>query len=111
MVDYPTDIALNEHKDVFIDDGNDIATVTGEKQLIQSVAINVFDETFASIGAPLSGEEIASIESDIFDALDTDPQISTVQSVRVDSYNVDEGSVTVTVETVANDDFTLPIAI
>lgn len=100
-----TDLGLNENKDVYIDSSNDLGLVSGIDQLTQSVGIDVFDETSQLIGNKLTGQQIGRIESQITAALNDDPQLADVVDVTIESYNITNGTIDISVLTVADESF------
>lgn len=109
MVEYPTDFDLNEDKDTHLDGANDLALTSGVEQLQQSVGIDVMDELRDIVGGRLTGQNIGKLEERISRALNEDPQLASVRSVTLETYNRDTSTVEITAHVVQNDDFTLEI--
>lgn len=109
MVEYPTDLELNETKDIQLDASNDLALVSGKSQLQQSVAIDVIDELQDLISGRLTGKNIGILEERIRNSLDEDPQVGDVRTVTIQSFDRQTGSVEIDVTLVRNEDFTLEI--
>lgn len=109
MVEYPTDVDLNTDKDIHLDGANDLALTSGIEQLQQSVAIDVFDELQNFIGGRLTGETLGLLEERVRQALDDDPQLSTVRSVDILEYNRGTQSVTISIEVIDDEDFTIEL--
>lgn len=109
MVEYPTDLDLNEGKDVHLDGTNDLALTSGVEQLQQSVAIDVMDELRDFVTGRLTGRNIGQLEERIASGLNDDPQVDTVRSVSLDTFNRQNNTVEITVHVVENDDFTLEV--
>lgn len=109
MPDYPTDLDLNRNKDIHLDGANDLALTSGIEQLQQSTAIDVFDELQQFIGGRLNGENLGLLEERIRQGLNDDPQLSTVRNVNVMEYDRGTESITVSVEVVDNENFTLEL--
>lgn len=110
-MEYPTDIALNKSKDVFLDKSNDLAIIGGKEQLQQSVAIDVFDETTAFVGSPIDGSTVGLLEEEIRQSLNDDPQLGEIRSVSIDSYDRTLGRIELSISVVEDEDFTLPVNI
>jgi hypothetical protein len=109
MVEYPTDIDLNEDKDIHLDAANDLATTSGIEQLQQSVAIDVLDELRSLIAGRLTGRNIGKLEERIRQGLDDDPQLSDVRNVTIETFDRDSGRIEIEVNVVENEDFALEV--
>lgn len=109
MVEYPTDLDLNEGKDIHLDSTNDLTLTSGIAQLQQSVAIDVMDELRDFVGGRLTGKNVGQLEESIASGLNDDPQVDTVRSVSLDTYDRQNKTVEITVHVVENDDFTLEV--
>jgi hypothetical protein len=105
----PTDIELSQDKDVFLDDGNDLALVSGQTQLQQSVAIDVFDELQDFVGGRLTGQRIGLLEERIRNGLNDDPQVGEVVQVNVTEYNRSTSTVDIEVQVADDEDFELTL--
>jgi len=110
MVDYPTDLDINEEKDVHLDASNDLATTSGIEQLQQSVGIDVIDELRDFVAGRLTGENIGQLEEAIRRGLDEDPQLASVQNVKIDTFNRSTSTVKIDVTVVQDDNFSLEIS-
>jgi mannose/fructose/N-acetylgalactosamine-specific phosphotransferase system component IIB len=108
-MEYPTDLLLTEDLDISIDAANDIATISGQQQLEQSVALDVMDETINFVGDRLTGEKIGLLEERIRQSLAADEQIADVRSVNIVEYNQESGTITADVLVVDDEDFTITI--
>jgi hypothetical protein len=109
--EYPTDLDLNSEKDIHLDTTGDLTLTSGIEQLQQSVAIDVMDELDEFIGGRVTGKNIGLLEERLRQALNDDPQLSDVQNVNVEEYNRRTNTLTVTILTIENDEFTLPIPV
>lgn len=109
MVEYPTDLRLNEEKDIHLDAGNDLALVSGEEQLRQSIGIDVLDEISAFVGSRITGTNIGRLEERIRKGLNDDPQLAAVRNVTIEQFDRRDDTVEITAEVVGDDDFTLEI--
>lgn len=105
----PTDIALGRDKDIRIDDANDIGLVSGQAQLEQSVAIDVFDELTDFIGGKVTGRNLGLLEERIRQGLNDDPQLDEVTNVRIVEYDRGNDSIVIEASVPENDDFTLSV--
>lgn len=110
MVDYPTDLELDETKDIRLDASNDLSLVSGEQQLQQSVAIDVMDEVRGLLSRGLTGKGIGLLEERVRSGLEQDPQVGAVRSVSVESFDRASASVQIDVTLVRNEDFTLNLS-
>lgn len=110
MVEYPTDISINEGKDIHLDPTNDLATVSGTDQLRQSVAIDVMDELQDFVAGRLTGQNIGQLEEKIRQGLDADPQLGTIRNVTIDEYNRETATISISVSVVESEDFSLTVA-
>lgn len=108
-MEYPTDLELNENKDIFLDGANDLATVTGPQQLEQSAAISVLDELDDFVSGRLTGENIGLLEERVRQGLNDDPQLGRIRNVSIKTFNRDTELVTISVQVAGNDDFTLQL--
>lgn len=109
MADYPTDLDLNSDKDIHIDAANDLATVSGIRQLTQSVAIDAMDEIQDFIGGRVTGKNVGLLEERLRQGLNDDPQLSEVRSVNLTEYDKQAGTITIEILTIENEDFTLEV--
>lgn len=109
MVEYPTDLDLNEYKDIHLDSTNDLTVTSGVEQLQQSVAIDVLDELQDLIAGRLSGTNIGQLERRIASGLNDDPQVGTVRNVSIDTFNRETGTIEITANVIENENFTLEI--
>jgi len=109
-MDYPTDLRLNQDKDIYIDAAGDIATVGGFEQLQQSVALDALDVLEDFIGEGLTGRNVGLLEERVSNALARDEQVGEMRTVNVTEYNEESGIVRVRVELVENEDFTLELS-
>lgn len=109
MVDYPTDLDLNENKDVHLDASNDLELTSGVEQLQQSVAVDVLDEIQSLLAGRVTGENIGLLEERIESGLNDDPQVGAVRSVTIGSFNRQTDKVVIDVKLVKNEDFTLEL--
>jgi hypothetical protein len=110
MVDYPTDLQLNGDKDIFLDGANDLATVSGVRQLEQSVAIDVMDEIQNFIGGRVTGKNIGLLEERVRQGLNDDPQLSEVRQVNVREYDRRTDEIKIDIIVSQNDDFTIEVS-
>lgn len=109
MVDYPTDLDLNEGKDIHLDGSNDLALTSGIEQLQQSVAIDVMDELRDFVAGRLTGPNIGLLEERIRAGLNDDPQVGDVRSVTLDTYDRRNSTVEISVFVVEDENFTLEV--
>lgn len=103
------DIGLDSDGDVHTDSGNDLALVTGQAQLEQSVYIDVGDVMNQLIGGNITATNISLVEKRIKDALNDDPQLDDVQSVTVEEFDKRTNTLTVTAITTENEQFEMNI--
>lgn len=109
MPEYPTDIAINSHRDVYLDGSNDLALVSGKENLQQSVAIAIGDAVRQSIGSTIDGTTIGLVEERIYQALDADPQVGTIHTVTVREFDRQSNTVRLDVALAENDEFSITV--
>lgn len=109
-MEYPTDIALSEDLDIFLDGANDIATISGIDQLEQSVAVDVLDATREFIGGPVTGPSLGLLEERVEQSLRRDEQLSQVKTVNVVQYDEGNNSIEMDVFVIDDDDFTIEVS-
>jgi hypothetical protein len=109
MSKYPTDLDLNEGKDVHLDATNDLALTSGVAQLQQSVGIDVMDELQDFIAGRLTGKNIGQLEERIAAGLNNNPQVDAVRSVSLDTFDRQNNTVEITVHVVEDENFTLEV--
>lgn len=109
MVDYLKDIKLDEDRTISVGGDGDLETTSGEDTVEQSVAIGVGGAIRSLIGEPLSAAVYEDVQSEIEDALRSDPQIDSVSRVDITEINKADGSVTVEVHSSLNESFELNI--
>lgn len=107
MVEYPTDLDLDSGKDIHLSGANDLALVSGEAQLRQSVAIDAMDEIEAFIGGRVTGKNVGLLEERLRQAFNDDPQLDQVINVNVVEYDRRSEEIKIRATTVKNEDFTL----
>jgi hypothetical protein len=108
-MEYPVDLLLTEELDIRLDASNDLATISGEQQLEQSVALDVLDETQNFVGGRLTGENIGLLEERMRESLSEDEQIADVQTVNIIEYNQESGQITAEVLVIDDEDFNINI--
>lgn len=109
MAERPRDIAINEDKEVYLDDVNDLAIVSGDDQLEQSIAIDVMDVTQRFAGRRVTAQSIGLLEQRILEALEEDPQVGTIRMVSVEEFDKRNDTVTVAVSLLEDEDFTIEV--
>lgn len=109
MAERPRDIALNEDGDVYLDDVNDLALVSGRAQLQQSIAIDVLDVTEQFVGRRVTAQSVGLLEQRILEALEEDPQVGTIREVTVEEFDRRNNSVTAQVTLLENENFTIEV--
>lgn len=109
MVERPTDLQINSDLDLFIDGSNDLALISGKRQLEQSVALDVMSETGRAIGGKMTGENIGTLENRIRQSLKEDEQVGNVKAVNIDRYDRRDNTIQVDVLMTENEDFTFEV--
>lgn len=109
MVEYPTDLAVTEDLDLYIDGSNDLATISGLGQLQQSVALDVLDVTREFVGGRLTGRNVGLLEERVQRSLERDEQLSQVKTVNVVEYDRSDESVTMEVLVIDDEDFEITL--
>lgn len=110
MTHRPTDLELTADKDIHLDQANDLAVVSGVKQLEQSVAMDVLDVTQRFVGRALTGENVGLLEARVEESLAADEQVGDVQTVTVTEYDRRTNSITMDVVCTEDQDFTIQIS-
>lgn len=110
MAERPRDIAIGTDQDIFLDDTNDLALVSGDAQLEQSIAIDVLDVTEQFVGSSITAQSIGLLEQRIREALNDDPQVGTVRDVNVSEYDKRTNSITAEVSLSEDEDFTIEVS-
>lgn len=83
------DIVVNE-------DSGDLATIDGDANVEQSVALLVASDIQSLVGEPINGPTVSTVESRVTDALRRDPEVTGVQGTSV--LEVDKVANVVTLE-------------
>lgn len=109
-MEYPTDLLLTEDMDIRLDASNDLATISGQRQLEQSVVLDVFDVLQDFVGERLTGQAVGRLEERVMDALQRDEQLSEIQTVDLREYNKESGTVTMYITVVGDEDFSLELS-
>lgn len=110
MPDYPTDLDLDESKDIHLDSANDLELTSGVAQIEQSVGIDVMDELEAFIGGRVTGKNVGLLEERVRGALNDDPQLSEVLTVDITQYDRRTDSVEMVIKVVDDDNFTIEVS-
>jgi len=110
MAERPRDIAIGTDQDIFLDDTNDLALVSGDAQLEQSIAIDVLDVTEQFVGSAITAQSIGLLEQRIREALNDDPQVGTVRDVNVSEYDKRTRAITADVSLSEDEDFTIEVS-
>jgi len=105
------DIALNSDQDVYLDAGNDLALVAGNNTVVQSIAIAVGNVSELLVGERLRPQTIQTVEKEIRDALDSDPQVEQVLDVTVEEFDTTTDTLTVSVKLIGQEDIETPIPV
>lgn len=107
--EYPTDLKIDTSRNVFLDATGDLATVTGDRGLEQSVAIHIGNATKRLIGASLTRTNLGLLEEEIREALNNDPQIEEIISVTVSEFDRRDNTVTVEATSVENHNYSFEV--
>lgn len=110
MPDYLQDLDLNSDGDIHTDDGNDLALTSGLDNLEQSININAGNAVEDFIGGNVNGTKIAILEERLTNALDADPQVSSVQDVSLEQFDKQTNSLSLDVLVEENENFTLEVS-
>lgn len=106
-----TDLRVNDDIDVYIDQANDLATISGIEQLEQSTGLDVLNQVRQFSGGKLTGESVGLLEERVRVSLQSDPQIDRIITVSVSEYNRETGDVALDVVATENDDFTIELTL
>lgn len=109
MPDYLTDLHVTESKDIEIDDTNDLRTVSGVHNLEQGVALSTMAITSQMIGGRVSASQLGLLEERVGSYLNQDPHVGRVIDVTAETFNRDNNRVTLRVELVENENFTIEL--
>lgn len=109
MADYLTDLDLNSDSDVYTDDANDLALVSGRSNLEQSIEISAGDAIEEFVGGNIDGTTIALLEERLKKALNNDPQVNSVDSVELTEFDRRTNTVSIDVSVTEDKDFTLEV--
>lgn len=81
--DTPTDMAINENRQVYVGEDGDMATVEGFDYIAQSLVIAVGDEIREIIGGPLSNSEVKRLQSLIARGIQEETFVSNISYIEV----------------------------
>lgn len=105
-----TDMAVNRQQDAYLDEGNDLAIVSGLENTKQSAALQVLDETDDLIGEVLNGNQLTKLRGRIRTELQADPELSTVHEVKLVSIDDNKNKVNIEVKAEPSDvELTIPV--
>lgn len=105
----PTDLDINQDKDVRLDGANDLALTSGQDQVEQSVGLDVLDVTRKFVGSEITGSSIGLLEERVKESLNSDEQVGEVLSVDVTEYDREANSVILDVTVLEAEDFSLEL--
>lgn len=100
-----------QRNDIGLDDGGDLAFVTGMDNVKQSVALDIRDVTHFDVGGTLTSDTTFALRDEIKRSLQTDPQITTPITVELDSVDKNAGVVNFAITTRDNEEFTIDMVL
>lgn len=105
------DLALNENFSVFLDDTNDLATVDGQDQFEQSVAVHLTDLLHKNVlpGMDNDGTTKNKIRLQVSRVARRHDRIEEVSSVKIDDLVGEEASYEVTIVYRTGEETTIPV--
>lgn len=105
----PTDLRLDEDRQVRLGGEKDMDQISGLGNVGQSLVILTGDVLRPLLGGPVTGQQLERIQDEIRRALQDDVQIDDVR--RAEITEVDRASDTITVKVFVglNNEFTLPV--
>lgn len=109
MVEYLTDIKINRDRDIHLDDSNDLALISGERNLEQSIGIVASDAIDKFVGSTITGTSIGLLEERLLRYLDRDPHVENVREVEVTEF--DRRTETISMEALLEETETLPLEV
>lgn len=99
----PTDILWTEDLGMTFDETGDIATVTGEDNVIQQISLDTFSEVVALRGGPTTKTDLQSLRTSLRSSLADLEYVDQVQSITFDNVSIaDDDHVDVTVNTTSD---------
>lgn len=109
MVDYLTDLDVNQNKDVHLDSANDLALTSGRANLEQGIGLSTMTITSSVLGGRATAENLGLLEQRVAEYLDEDPHVGEVLNVQTQTVNRQSGVVTMRIELVENDSFEIEV--
>lgn len=109
MADELRDVYIDENRQVQVGADGDLRLTSGIGTVEQSVSIGGANVLRPLIGEPIDDDTFHDIEAELFEILDSDPQIEEVTRVEITEVNRSTGTVSVQVFTRYNNDFNLDV--
>lgn len=104
------DLKLDEDRHISVGSDGDLERTEGIGTVEQSVAIAVGGAVRPLIGEPIDGSLYEDVRQEIETALDSDPQLESVNRVSITEIDTIDGSVSVEVFTEYNNSFEISIS-
>ncbi|WP_226041164.1 hypothetical protein [Natrinema sp. DC36] len=104
-----TDIRIDGNRDIEIGHSNDIAVVSGQANVEQSISIATSDSISKFVGSRITGTNISLLEKRVEDALEDDPQVGEVLDVTILEFDKRNDTIEIGVELVEDEDFTIEV--
>lgn len=112
MTHRPTDLRVDaDTLDLFIDQSNDLATISGLEQLQQSVSLDVLDVTRSLRGESITGEHLGLLEERVRESLQQDEQVGDVQSVDAKEFDRRDNRIKLDVFLIENENFEIEVGL
>lgn len=106
------DIAIEgDTEDSYLDDTNDLATVSGNRRVEQHVYLNVGRRLNQSLSGRLTGQTLTEAEAAIEDGLNDASDIGTILSVSIDEYDKESSTIILSAEAQSGDIISLGVNI
>lgn len=104
------DIAIGSDRDVYLDDANDVALVSGKQALQQSISIHATDAIREFVSSGIDATSLALLEERLRNALNEDPQVGEVWSVTVNEFDKRNDTLKMEVALSENENFELEVS-
>jgi len=93
------DIAIGRFGDAFLNNGNDLATVTDKSRLQQHIYLSIGEQLQSLVGETITGDDVAEVERMLERSLDNAADVDTVRSVTLEQYAPDTNTLSFTITT------------
>lgn len=104
-----SDIELLANQDTYIDTLNDLPLISGHDNAQQSVALSTLDTTELFIGNRPTHKLYNKLKGDVRDALQQDPNVSSVNSVTITNIDEENDTVDIAISLVGDSSFSITL--